>query len=195
MGFQQFIDALQSIVTYLQSIESLGFLNQELPLVNRSVSDLLELADSFAQKVETFQNNPGQALQAVEELIEDAFVPEPDGAPQTDDPAIELSLDGRAVRIDLTFSSNITRNLPFNLDLADLGLADLSNFLSVGASGEIEALLTLLQNARVVADSRRTTETLAVMCNHLVKTSTLLQSIVLSIQEGLQEKIEEPVKH
>lgn len=64
-----------------------------------------------------------------------------------------------------------------------------------GASGEIEALVTLLQNARAVTDSRRTAETLVVMCNHLVKTSTLLQSIVLSIQEGLQEKIEEPLKH
>jgi len=64
-----------------------------------------------------------------------------------------------------------------------------------GASGEIEALVTLLQNAKTITDSRRTAETLAVVCDHLVKTSTLLKSIVLSIQEGLQEKIEEPLKH
>ena len=73
-------------------------------------------------------------------------------------------------------------------------LKPLNNSL-YGASGEVEALVTLLQNAKTITDSRRTAETLAVVCDHLVKTSTLLKSIVLSIQEGLQEKIEEPLKH
>ncbi|NOS71718.1 MAG: hypothetical protein HOP33_17550, partial [Verrucomicrobia bacterium] len=137
MGFQQFVSALQSIVTYLRSIESLDFLNKKLPVVNRSISNLLALADSFEQKVTAFGNNPSQSLQAIEELIEDAFVPEPAGQPQTDDPAIELALDGHAIRIDLTFTSSFTRALGLDLTLADFGLGALSNFLSVNASGEI----------------------------------------------------------
>ena len=141
LGFGNFVSALQNIVSYLRSIESLGFLGQKLPLVNRSISNLLALADSFAQKVEAFQNDPGQSLQAIEELIEDAFAPEPTDAPQVDDPAIELTLDGRAIRIDLTFTSSFTKSLGFDLSLADLGLSSLSNFLSVDASGEISFLL------------------------------------------------------
>jgi hypothetical protein len=140
-GFQQFLDALQGVVGYLRSLQGLGFLNQKIPLLNHSVSELLELADRFAERVNGFSTNPAQSLQAVEELLEDAFVPEPAGAPQTDDPLVELSLDGRAVRIDLTFSAQFNKAIPFNLDLASFGLASLSDFLSVEASGQIDLAL------------------------------------------------------
>jgi len=136
-GFQQFLDVLQGVLQYLRKIESFSFLGQKLPLINKSVDDLLTLADEFAAKLDAFKANPGQSLQAIEELIEDAFAPEPPGTPQTNDPRITLSLDGQTVRLDLAFGTTLTESVPFNIDLASLGLGSLAGLVSVGASGQL----------------------------------------------------------
>src|SRR5207245_1351315 len=132
-GFQQFVDALQGVLQYLQSIEGLGFLGQKLPLINRSAIDLFALADKLAQKIEAFSHNPGQTLQVVKQLIANAFGADP--------AAVALSLDGPALRIDLSFASTFTESFPFNIDLASLGLGSLANLIGGGASGKVDLVL------------------------------------------------------
>src|SRR5207244_2883531 len=128
-GFQQFLDALQGVLQYLRNVQGVGFLGQKLPVINRSIDDLLALADGFAGQLETFKNNPGQSLQGVKQLIKDAFGAEPAG--------IELSLDGHTVRIDLSFGTTLKKLLPFDIDLASLGLSNLSGLIGVDASGKL----------------------------------------------------------
>ena len=83
VSFADVLDAVQGVVSYLATLEDFGFLHQKLPLLNLSVSDLLQATDELAKRIEEFQRNPAQSLQAIEELLEDAIgLADPAGTPE-----------------------------------------------------------------------------------------------------------------
>ena len=76
---------------YLQTLESFSFLNDKLPVLDLSISDLVKQADSFADKVLKFADNPVGAIQEVEELLEDALGISELANQKADSPLVDVS--------------------------------------------------------------------------------------------------------
>jgi hypothetical protein len=60
--FCRHVDALQAAIDYLATLKQFSFLNQELPLVNASVTELIDYAGEFAGRLEE-RANPAASLQ------------------------------------------------------------------------------------------------------------------------------------
>ena len=159
------ITALQGVANYLSTLEGFGFLDQELPLLNLSVTELLQASSEFAKKIETFQQNPAQSLQAMEEALEDAVgLPDPVGTPDFNNPEITLSFDqsvpnSPALKVQLQFGRDYDSGpRPMNFDLASLVglagggaatlLAGVGNLVDVGG----EAVMQVQAGARFDLD-------------------------------------------
>ena len=157
MGFEDILQGLQGVVEYLRTLESFSFLNDKLPVLNLSVSDLVKQADSFADKVQEFANNPVGAIQEVEELLEDALgIPDTQANQKADSDLVEVSFANSVLRIDLTFETGIRKEpFPLNFDLLELVGASGADFLEgisslVDASGDLK--LEVNANARFELD-------------------------------------------
>ncbi|MEM8678612.1 MAG: calcium-binding protein, partial [Planctomycetota bacterium] len=74
LDFAAVISAMQTAVDYLRGIEGiseLDFLNADLPLLNISLNEILNIGDVFADIVVDLQANPVSGLGQFEELLED----------------------------------------------------------------------------------------------------------------------------
>ena len=126
LTFSDVVDALQEIVQFLRDLQGDGgggggssalaeILDQPLPLLNQSASDLLIVADQFAAVVDEVIANPADSLGKLESLLEDLL-----GLP---DELVTLSLDfenGLALRVDLVFRAGVEESLGFDLNIEDL---------------------------------------------------------------------------
>ena len=127
------IDALKGVKDYLSTLSGFSFLNQKLPLIDKSVSDLVDYVSKFADKIAAFEADPAGSLQDLETTIETAFGLAPG--------AVALTMDGPALKIALTFNAAYGgAPIPINLDIASLAggnplLAGVSKFVDVGATG------------------------------------------------------------
>ncbi len=84
--FDNILDALRAIASFLRSFEGAGFLGDELPLIGVSIQDLLGYADRLDALIDEVLNNPAASLQFLESELKEAF-----GLPQ-DSTAIGLSV-------------------------------------------------------------------------------------------------------
>ncbi len=73
LDFLSIISALNSAVQYLADYDQFSFLNEPLPLIDLSVADLSDYANSFAIKVDEIAKNPTGAIQFLEAQIEQIF--------------------------------------------------------------------------------------------------------------------------
>ena len=73
IGFTNILEALRSLVDFLQKFEDFEFLNEPIPLVNVSINDMLSYADDFAAALEQVAANPAATVQFLERKLEDAF--------------------------------------------------------------------------------------------------------------------------
>ena len=55
-------------------------LNAQIPLVDVSINDLLEFADTFSDALTEAQNNPAASLQLLDQKISEAFGVDPAAA-------------------------------------------------------------------------------------------------------------------
>jgi len=133
--------ALQELRGFLESLESTA-LNTPLPLVNRSILDLLGFVEEIAAKIEEFRNRPESTLQFLERKLEVAF-----GLP---DSAVTLSLaDAQTLKVNLRLEYGTRMTLPFDLDVASLVaqlpandparafLSEVTRILQASASGQV----------------------------------------------------------
>ena len=125
LSFADVVKLLRGLVDYLRSLEGFSFLNAKIPVLNMSASDLVHQADKLAQKIDEFEKNPAGTVQEVEEFLEDALgIPDTPGDPNSDSPLVELSLNAKVLRLDVSFETGVNLDLPMNFDLAWLaGLA------------------------------------------------------------------------
>ncbi|MBI4325898.1 MAG: LEPR-XLL domain-containing protein, partial [Chloroflexi bacterium] len=148
LTFGDIVQALRALSDYLRTLEQFSFLNDKLPLLNLSVSELVEQADRLAQDIDEFETNPANTLQAAEEFLEDALgIPDPPGNPNADSPLVELSIKEKVVRIDLALDGVFDQQLPMNLDLGALAtllggdaaakLGGVTNLVDVGGSAKL----------------------------------------------------------
>src|SRR6185295_13005672 len=73
LSIGQVLNMISGGITYLQSLQGISVLNQKLPLVNKSVNDLMSYVQVLIDGVNQFQSNPGGALQQVESRLESAL--------------------------------------------------------------------------------------------------------------------------
>ena len=78
LDFGTIITGLQAIVSYLQSMAQNGgvlgdILNTQLPLVGKSINDLLNVANSVANTIHTILANPAGAIQQLNNIIASAL--------------------------------------------------------------------------------------------------------------------------
>ena len=122
LSFTDVVDALREVLGFLRELQGEGdngalaqILDQPLPLLNQSPSDLLVVADRFATLVDEVVANPAESLNQLETLLEDLL-----GLPEE---LVTLALDfddGLALRVDLVFETGIEKSLGFDLDIEDL---------------------------------------------------------------------------
>ncbi|MBL8533161.1 MAG: hypothetical protein JNL33_04830, partial [Betaproteobacteria bacterium] len=115
IGFADVLEALRSLVDFLQEFEEFGFLNEQIPLINVSVNDMLGYAEEFAAALDQVEANPAGTVQFLEQKLKEAF-----NMPQDSD-VLGLSLieDGTDtfLRFDLTFKPGFSESLPIGFEL------------------------------------------------------------------------------
>jgi hypothetical protein len=129
LDFNDITAALDALVAYLSKLEQFGFLDRKLPLVDRSVGDMLHWAQTFTEKLNELKSNPAETLQSVEQAIEQRFGIDPG--------LVTLSMDGKALKTHLAFKPRFAQDLPFNFDLASIpGLpSELAGVVNLSGSG------------------------------------------------------------
>src|SRR5439155_5669519 len=139
LTFADIVDAFAQVIPYLVNLQHFSFLDQKLPLVNRSVSALVGYADKFAAQVEAIRDNPAGTVQEVNLALKQAL-----GLP-ADSPLVNVSVAGHVLRLDLAYTTSFQDQLGLNLDLATLaqaaggvnGLAGVANLIDVAGSARL----------------------------------------------------------
>ncbi len=134
LSFTDIILILGQFRGMLDDLEGTGLLGDKLPLVNRSISELIDISDALGVVIDALGDDPAATLETVEQLVGDA---------------IDLSFVQHVLTIDLAVSEETSANLPFNLDLnlldPDVGLGSLKGEEENGSllSAKARAALTL----------------------------------------------------
>ncbi len=143
LSFQDVIDGLRDVTTFMESVEDQPELAQQLPLVDFSLKDFIAFSPAFGSVLDTVEKaaDVDGNLQQLEEVIEDALgIPDEGGDENHDSPLVTLSLDTSipnqpAIRIDLEFTENVGQDVPIAFDITDL--VDFSGFPSIGGLGDL----------------------------------------------------------
>lgn len=130
-NLQNVIDGLQLIVDMLRSLDGTdptasavaSALETPLPFINRSVTDLVSMADKFAEFLEQLEQDPSGSVQLLEGQLRTLL-----GLPPIDDdhPAvlslIDFNEDGATptLRFDFSFIASAESSLPLALDFEGL---------------------------------------------------------------------------
>ncbi|HEY7116284.1 MAG TPA: hypothetical protein VH475_06850, partial [Tepidisphaeraceae bacterium] len=150
ISFTDVIQAILKAVQYVSSLEKFSFLNQKLPLLNKSVSELVGAADQLLQKVNAAAAaSPADSLQNLENVLEQAL-----GLPSN---ALGITLDGKNVKVALNFNAGGTQTLPMDFDLASLaanvpGLAGASHLIDVQGAGSLTVGANAALNLNIGVD-------------------------------------------
>ncbi|HSB85601.1 MAG TPA: hypothetical protein VLD86_04800, partial [Ilumatobacteraceae bacterium] len=142
LSFDDILAVLRLIIQMLQTLDGsssgtplasvFGF---KIPVIDRSVSDLVHLSGDFIDFVDDLAANPAGSLQTLETKLRSLL-----GLPPIDvsHPAI-LSLDTteKILFFDLDFASSTQTTRPFDLDLESLGLGIFSQLVGLSASGTL----------------------------------------------------------
>jgi Ca2+-binding RTX toxin-like protein len=159
LSFDDLLGSLDTLIDFLQEFESSDIMGYELPIINRSVNDLVDYTDDLLAAVNSMKDNPATTLQDIENKINQAF-----GAGPSDD-FITLSLiTGTtdilkfSLNLDTGFNESVNVEIPnlLQIDLSDLGLGstewvNLSGSANLVASGNLDLTLafgiSLIDNA------------------------------------------------
>jgi hypothetical protein len=148
LAFAQLLAMLQRLQGLLEQVERTGPLQTRLPLIDRSLRDLVGLSDQFGALIDRLEAQPPRTIQEFEtivsEVVAEQFSFAGGGA---FGPGLETSFAGGLLQLDLKLGLGIDRTLPVHLDLAALGVPGGDSLVSVDASGEVafqaEAAITL----------------------------------------------------
>ncbi len=136
LGFGDILAALRALVDFLTQFEEFGFLNEEIPLIDISVNDMLSFVEDFDEALDELQANPAGTIQVLEDKLKEAF-----GLPAASD-LLDLSLvDGHILRLDLNFSPSFDESIPLSLSLLPDGTLDLSGNANLRAQGGLDMQL------------------------------------------------------
>lgn len=121
---------------FIGNLSSHDVLGATIPLLNRSVGDLLSFAGEFADTLSRWTEQGYVALDVLEAALAEALRLDPA------DLSISLDLTGAhpALRLDLTLASTLPggTQVPLNVDLSSLGIGGISRLLDVGSAGLLD---------------------------------------------------------
>ncbi|NOT02310.1 MAG: LEPR-XLL domain-containing protein, partial [Phycisphaerales bacterium] len=146
------------LLDFFRDIEAFDeFFQLELPLLNTSISDLINFVDMFAEDIERFEDNPASSLQTLASslaqtlgipanLVEVAF----DAVGATPAAAVPGAAGGGPVlNFGFMWMRSFQEQMPLNLDLGELvGLDELGNLVDVGG----DALMQVNGGAALALD-------------------------------------------
>ena len=179
IGFTDIITALRALAGFLGQFQEFGFLDQDLPLVDISINDLLSFAGDFASALDQVESNPAGTVQFLESKLKEAF-----NLPQDSTLfGLELVDDGTShiLRFNLNFSPSFSRSLPISLALpGPEGLIDLSGNAACAraASSICRSLSVSIWRSRPTSGCSKTPASRAVCSRPQRTSSSLLRSAV-----------------
>ena len=104
-GSSDILGALRALVDFLEQFEEFGFLNEDIPLINVSLNDLLAFAEEFGAALDEVENNPAAHRAGAREQAEGGVR---HSAVERPARACDL-VDGNILRIDLNFAPALLR--------------------------------------------------------------------------------------
>jgi Ca2+-binding RTX toxin-like protein len=124
----QVIEGVKRVVGFLRDVQSRGVFQQRLPVLNRSLADLLDTAEKLDALSRELENNPPTTIGAAIARINQAL-----GSAAT-----QVRFQNRVFEIDLGYSFNKTHAIPLGFDLDDqLNAGILEEFIDVNASAPV----------------------------------------------------------
>ena len=166
LDFEDVLQAFSAAEDYLRELEgelagrpaAAEVLNTELPLIDRSIADLLDMPDRLASFAEEVVSNPVLVVQELAGLIQQHLqgievVAEALGIDPSD-VEVELGVDDTpgapALKLTLYLGAKFEDSLPLSLDLANLGgllpsnpfPASFSSLVGMSSSGRLDVELT-----------------------------------------------------
>ncbi len=147
LSFTDVLQALQAIVGFIRSLDGSGgssaiaaILDTKLPLVDRSISELIDLATALSTKLDEIAANPAGSLQALETLIRSRF-----GIGSAVPPVLSWNTTTNAIDINFSFLRSVNVSRPFNLSLAGAGglPSFLTDLVGVSATGNVNVNASL----------------------------------------------------
>jgi len=138
IGFTDILQALRGLSDFLAEFEAFGFLNEDIPLINLSVNDMLSYADDFAQALDAAEGSGVATLQALEQKLKEIF-----NIPASSD-LLDLSMvrdgDDSILRFDLSFNPAFSEALPIGFELPTAGF-ELSGGADLRTQGDLDLKL------------------------------------------------------
>ena len=138
LSVQDITQLIRRVVDLIERISGDDLLNRQLPLINKSLDDILNSVDYVAKLVAQIQNDPEVGLDLLETRIESLLQLDPGQFALLYDPA----QDAIRVELNLTVNPDLTVNpgaqsASLNLDLAAAGLDGLESLVDFQANGNV----------------------------------------------------------
>jgi hypothetical protein len=145
MSFDNILEVLQLVVNFLRGLDgsdgngaAAGILGFKIPLIDRSLSELIDIGGEFLDFIDELTANPQGMLQKLETQIKNVLGL-PSGTPIL---AFELdsgtSLPTGVLTFNFDFQRSTSLTRPFNLDLANAGLPSwMTNIVGLSATGNL----------------------------------------------------------
>jgi len=73
LGMDDILASLDTLIGFLKELETFQIMGYELPLINRSMSDIVGYASKFEAALANFKSNPAATLQQLESFLESSF--------------------------------------------------------------------------------------------------------------------------
>jgi hypothetical protein len=116
-------DGSSNLASWADSLQSFGTLAKQIPVVGKSVGQVLDLGDVFRNNVlqpvdDLLANNPTPSPDQIKSAIQTVL----DALPTNDD-SINVVLEGDELRFDIQFAGSQTTAVPLNLGNNSAGVA------------------------------------------------------------------------
>jgi Ca2+-binding RTX toxin-like protein len=150
-GIDDILNALELLVDFLLELQEFDFLQQPIPVLDKSVADLLGMAQDLADYIDELRANPAGSLQFLEDAINDAiglsgatladvFDVVNDNAPGTTaDTALspfEIGWDTAEEMLTLTLNIGAGFSEALNVGFSEMGFGNL--FGDIGIDGILD---------------------------------------------------------
>ena len=149
MSFSDVVAALGSALDFLGGLQGFEFLDEPIPLVDRSVNDLFDFVEDFSLAVEEAEQNPAGGLASLEASLELALGLSPEllSLELVNSTPGDSSSGIDALLINFDYELLFSESVALNIDLASLGalagpdveaaLNGVSGFLDANGAGDL----------------------------------------------------------
>ncbi|MGL6044875.1 MAG: hypothetical protein ACRC02_00280, partial [Vogesella sp.] len=111
LSWVQLIDGLKMVGNLLGQMDSFAFLNQNIPLIDRSVNDMLDVASALAHALDKLGSNPAQGVTELRKVLSESFGMPIYDAARPDVFGINIDYDAKTNALAIT--------IPYVIKLAD----------------------------------------------------------------------------